>query len=84
MKLLALVPLVVLAGSLQPASGVREVSAPCAEHVTLRPDDPPPPAPVDCPFCGGNPQLHRERVKFFVALQGTLAIWHFGRTTHWR
>jgi hypothetical protein len=83
MKLLALVPLVAFAGALHSAGDIRESCSHVVEHVLARPDDPPPP-PVDCPFCGGNPQLHRERVKFFVQLQGSLAIWHFGGTTHWR
>lgn len=39
--------------------------APCSAHgsqgVTCATDDPPP-EPVDCPMCGGDPALHARRV----------------------
>jgi hypothetical protein len=44
-------------------------SAPAVAHVASATDDPPP-DPVECPFCGGNPELHRARV---VALERFVA-----------
>lgn len=32
-------------------------------------DDPPPP-PFDCPFCGGDAQLHRDLTAAFARTQG--------------
>ncbi|MBK7876399.1 MAG: hypothetical protein IPJ77_11700 [Planctomycetes bacterium] len=34
--------------------------------------DDPPPDPADCPFCGGNPELHRVRI--FALLRLTASI----------
>jgi hypothetical protein len=31
--------------------------------VALRGVDDPPPEPLECPFCGGNPELHRARIQ---------------------
>jgi hypothetical protein len=34
--------------------------------------DDPPPEPVDCPMCGGNPELHARRMLMLEAIQGRL------------
>lgn len=43
--------------------------APCAARAsTLQRVDDPPPDPTDCPFCGGNPELHRVRIRALLKL----------------
>jgi hypothetical protein len=37
-----------------------------------RPVDDPPPEPVDCPMCGGNPLVHAQRMLALEAFQGRL------------
>ena len=37
-----------------------------------RPIDDPPPEPVDCPMCGGNPLVHAQRMLGLEAYQGRL------------
>lgn len=66
----ALLPIGLLALAASFASAPATVS-PCAAPTCLLglTDDPPPPID-DCPFCGGNPTLHRAR---FFAVQTELA-----------
>ncbi|MBI5364953.1 MAG: hypothetical protein HZA53_17375 [Planctomycetes bacterium] len=37
----------------------------------LRVDDPPP-DPAECPFCGGNPALHKQRMQALLQLSALL------------
>jgi hypothetical protein len=64
----ALFPIGLLALAASFAAAPSQPSAPqtCLLGLT---DDPPPPVD-DCPFCGGNPTLHRAR---FFAVQTELA-----------
>ena len=53
--------------------------APCAsdalvEAHALRAVDDPPPDPTECPFCGGNPELHRARIQGLEALCARMAM----------
>jgi hypothetical protein len=43
-----------------------------AANSSRRPVDDPPPEPVDCPMCGGNPQVHAQRMLGLEAHQGRL------------
>lgn len=43
------------------ANAATRSAAPVHTHVARFVDDPPP-EPVECPFCGGNAQLHARRL----------------------
>ncbi|MFO1010143.1 MAG: hypothetical protein U1F29_08790 [Planctomycetota bacterium] len=34
--------------------------------------DDPPPDPTECPFCGGNPELHRVRLRALLRLSAAI------------
>jgi hypothetical protein len=52
------------------AAGRIAVSAePRAGHETARFVDDPPPEPIDCPLCGGNPMLHAKRLLLIETLE---------------
>lgn len=55
------------AGTRAPSIGSAETRAPSNAATTT--DDPPPDI-RDCPFCGGNPSLHRAR---FFAMESEIA-----------
>lgn len=42
-----------------------------AHAATCRVDDPP---PAECPFCGGNPELHRVRMQHLETICSRLAL----------
>jgi len=68
MKLIACFAALVLGslGSLVP------VSSPGSSPVSRTIDDPPP-EPIDCPLCGGNPQVHVARTFAIVDTGSDLA-----------
>jgi hypothetical protein len=43
-------------------------------RVTTPAVDDPPPEPMDCPLCGGNPQLHTRRMLVIETLQGRFLL----------
>ncbi len=45
-------------------------------HVhTLRAVDDPPPEPVECPFCGGNAQVHAKRLIVIESYMSDVALY---------
>jgi hypothetical protein len=43
--------------------------APNAHRVLTPAVDDPPPEPIECPLCGGNPQMHARRMILIEGLQ---------------
>ena len=61
-KLLALIALCGLSVGVLASRESRLPDPHTWQRLTLAGVDDPPPQPIDCPFCGGNPELHVKRV----------------------
>ncbi len=48
------------------------ITAAFAAGASARPVDDPPPEPIDCPMCGGDPMLHARLMMGFEAYQGRI------------
>jgi hypothetical protein len=51
------------------AGRIAVCAAPQAAHDTARFVDDPPPEPIDCPLCGGNPTIHVRRVLLIETIE---------------
>lgn len=64
----ALRPVSALAASLLFAA----ITAAFSASASARAVDDPPPEPIDCPMCGGDPMVHARRMIGFEAYQGRI------------
>lgn len=75
MKVLKPLSILAAAALVVPLALSLDATTPAAQrdHVArvTRVDDPPP-DPTDCPFCGGNPELHRQRMQALLRLTAVL------------
>jgi hypothetical protein len=74
MKILALASVVALCAAPRVApTAMPAPHATCVESAlaSARDDDPP---PVECPMCGGNAELHRQRTKYFVNVRASALL----------
>jgi hypothetical protein len=68
-KIAVLSALVLLSASV--AAGRFALTANSSSTQPARPMvDDPPPEPIECPLCGGNPTLHARRMQVIEKLQG--------------
>lgn len=72
MKTVPWISIAALAGVLTFALSIAPLGSTPARAATVVRVDEPPPDPAECPFCGGNPELHRTRVRALLRMSAQI------------